>query len=59
MVNKYYQKKKKSFKKEEAKDIKTLLTKKNNLDKKGLRGHKNLSGEEREKKRQYHWDQNI
>ena len=38
MVNKYYQKKKKkkSFKKKDAKDIKTFLTKKNNLDKKRI-----------------------
>ena len=43
----------------DAKDIKTFLTKKIIQTKKGLRGHKNLSGEEREKKRQYHWDQNI
>ena len=52
MVNKCYQKKKKEkLQNEGRKRYQNLSDKENNLDKKGLRGHKNLSGEEREKKR--------
>ena len=60
MVNKYYQKQKgKASKRRTQKISKPFWQRKIIQTKKGLRGHKNLSGEEREKKRQYHWDQNI
>ena len=56
MVNKYYQKTKKRFKKKDAKDIKIFLRKKRKGEKKTQDRYKNLSEEEKEKKRQYHRD---
>ena len=55
-VNIYYQKTKKSLKKKHVKDMKIFLKKKKRKAKKTQDRYKNVSGEEEEKKCQYHCD---